>query len=65
VQSTEIRELIIQCLSRMIAARVHNIKSGRKCGVVVFTIGASDSHESLVSNTFVRAEAPSRTAPRG
>jgi len=40
VQAVEIRELIIRCLSQMVLARVHNVKSGWKSVFMVFTTAA-------------------------
>eukprot|EP00462_Mataza_sp_D1_P023775 CAMPEP_0175130550 /NCGR_PEP_ID=MMETSP0087-20121206/6066_1 /TAXON_ID=136419 /ORGANISM="Unknown Unknown, Strain D1" /LENGTH=1929 /DNA_ID=CAMNT_0016412775 /DNA_START=93 /DNA_END=5878 /DNA_ORIENTATION=- len=51
-RSTENRELIVQCLERMIMARYNNVKSGWKTVFVVLTSGAKDTHEPLVEGSF-------------
>lgn len=51
-RSSETRELVVQCLSRMILARVNNVKSGWKSVFIVLTYGAKDSHQPLVVSTF-------------
>ena len=50
--SPDTRELIVQCLERMIASRVHNIKSGWKAVFVVLGIAARQSTPPLVHSAF-------------
>eukprot|EP00736_Rhodelphis_marinus_P010036 Rmarinus@m.1675 len=50
--AVEIRELIVRCLSQMIAARVDNIKSGWKSVFMVFASAAEDENESIVTLAF-------------
>jgi brefeldin A-inhibited guanine nucleotide-exchange protein len=56
--STEvpIRELIIRCMSQMVAARVGNIKSGWKSMFMVFTTAANDTQRSIVVLAFETIE---------
>ena len=49
--SHEARELIIQCLSRMILARKKNIKSGWRAVFVVLAIAGQQSHPPLVQSS--------------
>lgn len=51
-----IRELIIRCMSQMVAGRVGNIKSGWKSMFMVFTTAASDSQRSIVVLAFETIE---------
>jgi brefeldin A-inhibited guanine nucleotide-exchange protein len=51
-RSSEIRELVVQCLSRMVLGRVNNVKSGWKSVFVVLTCGAKDPLAALVVSTF-------------
>lgn len=46
--SNETRELIVQCMHRMVASRVHNIKSGWKGVFVVIHTAASQTYQPLV-----------------
>ena len=50
--SPDTRELIVQCLARMIASRVHNIRSGWKAVFVVLGIAAKQSNPPLVNSAF-------------
>ena len=50
--SPDTRELIVQCLQRMIATKVHNIKSGWKAVFVVLGIAARQSTPPLVHSAF-------------
>ena len=45
----EIRELVVQCVSQMIHARISNVKSGWKSMFMVFTNAAKDESLSVVS----------------
>ena len=51
-----IRELIIRCMSQMVAARVGNIKSGWKSMFMVFTTAANDTQRSIVVLAFETIE---------
>jgi len=51
-----IRELIIRCMSQMVAARVGNVKSGWKSLFMVFTTAAHDSQRSIVVLAFETIE---------
>ena len=42
--ATEIRELIIRCMSQMVLGQVSNIKSGWKSMFMVFTTAAGDEN---------------------
>lgn len=50
--SNETRELIVQCMSRMVASRAHNIKSGWRGVFVVIQTAASQSYQPLVAASF-------------
>ena len=50
--SPDTRELIVQCLQRMIASKVHNIRSGWKAVFVVLGIAAKQSTPPLVHAAF-------------
>lgn len=54
--STEIRELIIRCMSQMVLARVCNIKSGWKSMFMVFTTAAADEQRGIVVLAFETIE---------
>ncbi|KAK4437541.1 Brefeldin A-inhibited guanine nucleotide-exchange protein 1 [Sesamum alatum] len=50
--STEIRELIVRCISQIVFARYSNIKSGWKSVFMVFTAAAADERKSTVLMAF-------------
>ena len=50
--SPDTRELIVMSLSRMIASKVHNIKSGWKAVFVVLSVAAKQSQPPLVHAAF-------------
>ena len=54
--SSEIRELIIRCVSQFVLARVENVKSGWKSLFMVFKTAASDSSAALVALAFETIE---------
>ena len=54
--SSEIRELIIRCVSQFVLARVENVKSGWKSLFMVFKTAASDSSPALVALAFETIE---------
>ncbi|KAK4491498.1 hypothetical protein RD792_002248 [Penstemon davidsonii] len=54
--STEIRELIVRCISQMVLSRVSNIKSGWKSVFMVFTAAAADERKSIVLLAFETME---------
>ncbi|KAH6767305.1 SEC7-like guanine nucleotide exchange family protein [Perilla frutescens var. hirtella] len=54
--STEIRELIVRCISQMVLSRVSNIKSGWKSVFTVFTAAAADERKSIVLLAFETME---------
>ncbi|XP_042040384.1 brefeldin A-inhibited guanine nucleotide-exchange protein 1-like isoform X2 [Salvia splendens] len=54
--STEIRELIVRCISQMVLSRVGNIKSGWKSVFTVFTAAAADERKSIVLLAFETME---------
>ncbi|PRP78307.1 brefeldin A-inhibited guanine nucleotide-exchange protein [Planoprotostelium fungivorum] len=47
-----IRDMVIRCLSNMVLARSHNIRSGWKSIFVVFTVAATDHDEAIVRLAF-------------
>ncbi|KAI8082976.1 uncharacterized protein BX664DRAFT_284806 [Halteromyces radiatus] len=47
-----IKDMVLRCLSQMILARAHHIKSGWKTMLSVFAMGARESSESIVHMTF-------------
>ena len=49
--SVEARELIVQCLSRMVLARKRNIKSGWRGVFVVLAIAAQQPHSALIQSS--------------
>jgi len=55
-QEVPTRELIIRCMSQMVAARVGNIKSGWKSMFMVFTTAANDQQRSIVVLAFETIE---------
>jgi len=54
--SSEIRELIIRCVSQFVLARVENVKSGWKSLFMVFKTAASDNSAALVALAFETIE---------
>ncbi|KAH9603398.1 hypothetical protein KSS87_005352 [Heliosperma pusillum] len=54
--STEIRELIVRCVSQMVLSRVSNVKSGWRSVFMVFTIAAADERKSVVLLAFETME---------
>ncbi|EPS69736.1 hypothetical protein M569_05025 [Genlisea aurea] len=54
--STEIRELIVRCISQMVLVRFNNIKSGWKSVFLVFTVAAADKRKSIVMLAFETME---------
>ncbi|KAL0334483.1 UNVERIFIED_CONTAM: Brefeldin A-inhibited guanine nucleotide-exchange protein 1 [Sesamum radiatum] len=54
--STEIRELIVRCISQMVFGRFSNIKSGWKSVFMVFTAAAADERKSTVLMAFEAME---------
>ncbi|TYH94023.1 hypothetical protein ES332_A12G013100v1 [Gossypium tomentosum] len=54
--STEIRELIVRCISQMVLSRVRNVKSGWKSVFWVFTAAAADEHKNVVLLAFETME---------
>ncbi|KAF8409876.1 hypothetical protein HHK36_002394 [Tetracentron sinense] len=54
--STEIRELIVRCVSQMVLSRVNNVKSGWKSVFMVFTIAAADERKNIVLLAFETME---------
>ncbi|XP_061957956.1 brefeldin A-inhibited guanine nucleotide-exchange protein 1-like isoform X2 [Populus nigra] len=54
--STEIRELIVRCISQMVLSRVSNVKSGWKSVFMVFTVAASDERKNVVLLAFETME---------
>ncbi|KAL7082955.1 hypothetical protein ACP275_14G132100 [Erythranthe tilingii] len=54
--STEIKELIVRCISQMVLSRVNNIKSGWKSVFMVFTAAAADERKSIVLLAFETME---------
>lgn len=55
-KSTEIRELVIRCVSQMVLARASNIKSGWKSVFMVLTSAASDKSSHIVRLAFNTVE---------
>lgn len=55
-KSSEIRELVIRCVSQMVLARVANIKSGWKSVFMVFTTVAADESPHVVRLAFDTVE---------
>ncbi|XVE49637.1 hypothetical protein DITRI_Ditri01bG0097500 [Diplodiscus trichospermus] len=54
--STEIRELIVRCISQMVLSRVTNVKSGWKSVFMVFTAAAADERKNIVLLAFETME---------
>ncbi|KAL5789037.1 hypothetical protein ACOSP7_005986 [Xanthoceras sorbifolium] len=54
--STEIRELIVRCISQMVLSRVSNVKSGWKSVFMVFTTAAADERKNIVLLAFETVE---------
>ncbi|WCJ28586.1 Brefeldin A-inhibited guanine nucleotide-exchange protein 1 [Euphorbia peplus] len=54
--STEIRELIVRCISQMVLGRVNNVKSGWKSVFMVFTVAAADERKNVVLLAFETME---------
>ncbi|KAG5248206.1 brefeldin A-inhibited guanine nucleotide-exchange protein [Salix suchowensis] len=54
--STEIRELIVRCISQMVLSRVSNVKSGWKSVFMVFTVAAADERKNVVLLAFETME---------
>ncbi|KAK4423997.1 Brefeldin A-inhibited guanine nucleotide-exchange protein 1 [Sesamum alatum] len=54
--STEIRELVVRCISQMVLSRVNNVKSGWKSVFMVFTAAAADERKSIVLLAFQTME---------
>ncbi|XP_074286322.1 brefeldin A-inhibited guanine nucleotide-exchange protein 1 isoform X2 [Silene latifolia] len=54
--SSEIRELIVRCISQMVLSRVGNVKSGWKSVFMVFTTAAADERKSVVLLAFETME---------
>ncbi|XP_021636150.2 brefeldin A-inhibited guanine nucleotide-exchange protein 1 isoform X2 [Hevea brasiliensis] len=54
--STEIRELIVRCVSQMVLSRVNNVKSGWKSVFMVFTAAAADERKNIVLLAFETME---------
>ncbi|CAL9120978.1 unnamed protein product [Musa textilis] len=50
--SSEIRELIVRCVSQMVLGRVNHVKSGWKSVFTVFTVAAADERKSIVLLAF-------------
>ncbi|KAJ6835805.1 brefeldin A-inhibited guanine nucleotide-exchange protein 1-like [Iris pallida] len=53
---SEIRELIVRCVSQMVLSRVNNVKSGWKSVFMVFTIAAADERKNIVLLAFETME---------
>ncbi|KAI8581481.1 hypothetical protein K450DRAFT_231499 [Umbelopsis ramanniana AG] len=51
-QDVAIKDMVLRCLTQMIQARAHHIRSGWKTMFAVFAKGACESSESIVSMTF-------------
>ncbi|OAY68445.1 Brefeldin A-inhibited guanine nucleotide-exchange protein 1 [Ananas comosus] len=54
--SSEIRELIVRCVSQMVLSRVNNVKSGWKSVFMVFTTAAADDRKNIVLLAFETME---------
>ncbi|KAK2665759.1 hypothetical protein Ddye_004333 [Dipteronia dyeriana] len=54
--STEIKELIVRCISQMVLSRVNNVKSGWKSVFMVFTTAAADERKNIVLLAFETVE---------
>lgn len=54
--ASEVRELVVRCVSQMVLSRVNNIKSGWKSVFTVFTAAAADDRRSIVLLAFETME---------
>ncbi|KAI5315285.1 hypothetical protein L3X38_044461 [Prunus dulcis] len=54
--STEIKELIVRCISQMVLSRVNHVKSGWKSVFLVFTAAAADERKNIVLLAFETME---------
>ncbi|KAJ0010129.1 hypothetical protein Pint_34018 [Pistacia integerrima] len=54
--STEIKELIVRCISQMVLSRVSNVKSGWKSVFMIFTAAAADERKNIVLLAFETME---------
>ncbi|CAH9056820.1 unnamed protein product [Cuscuta europaea] len=54
--SSEIRELIVRCISQMVLSRVNNVKSGWKSVFMVFAAAAADERKNIVLLAFETME---------
>ncbi|CAN6685061.1 unnamed protein product [Malus baccata var. baccata] len=54
--STEIKELIVRCISQMVLSRVNHVKSGWKSVFLVFTAAAADERKNIVLLAFETVE---------
>ncbi|CAO2044903.1 unnamed protein product [Urochloa humidicola] len=54
--ASEVRELIVRCVSQMVLSRVNNVKSGWKSVFTVFTAAAADDRKSIVLLAFETME---------
>ncbi|KQJ93806.1 brefeldin A-inhibited guanine nucleotide-exchange protein 1 isoform X1 [Brachypodium distachyon] len=54
--ASEVRELVVRCVSQMVLSRVNNIKSGWKSVFTVFTAAAADDRKSIVLLAFETME---------
>ncbi|XP_044489045.1 brefeldin A-inhibited guanine nucleotide-exchange protein 1 isoform X2 [Mangifera indica] len=54
--STEIKELIVRCISQMVLSRVSNVKSGWKSVFMIFTTAAADERKNIVLLAFETME---------
>lgn len=54
--ASEVRELIVRCVSQMVLSRVNNIKSGWKSVFTVFTAAAADDRKNIVLLAFETME---------
>ncbi|KAF0935706.1 hypothetical protein E2562_035754 [Oryza meyeriana var. granulata] len=54
--ASEVRELVVRCISQMVLSRVNNIKSGWKSVFTVFTAAAADDRKSIVLLAFETME---------
>ncbi|XP_044507637.1 brefeldin A-inhibited guanine nucleotide-exchange protein 1-like isoform X2 [Mangifera indica] len=54
--STEIKELIVRCISQMVLSRVSNVKSGWRSVFMIFTAAAADAQKNIVLLAFETME---------
>ncbi|VFQ78432.1 unnamed protein product [Cuscuta campestris] len=54
--SSEIRELIVRCISQMVLSRVNHVKSGWKSVFMVFAAAAADERKNIVLLAFETME---------